>query len=66
MATAARQELTSATRRYAHIVDESIPAPSIAAMHRMEEVDELNYLSHILIRMFEVEGEAGEKRFSLR
>jgi inositol hexakisphosphate/diphosphoinositol-pentakisphosphate kinase len=52
--------------RFAHLADESLPAPSYSSLAKLEETEELGYLSHLVFRLFEVMGENGQKRFSLR
>jgi len=52
--------------RFAHVTDHTIPSPSRSTLLKLEEVDELGYLSNIVFRLFEVVNESGEKRFSLR
>ena len=52
--------------RFAYLADPSIAPPSLYTMHRLEEVDELNYLSHVVFRLYEVTTDKGDKRFSMR
>jgi len=52
--------------RFAHLADDTLPSPSRSALVKLEETEELGYLSHIVFRLFEVMSETGEKRFSLR
>ena len=52
--------------RFAHLADSSVVAPPANALQRMEAVEELDYLSHVVLRLFEVTKEDGSKRTIVR
>jgi hypothetical protein len=52
--------------RYAYVADDGLAAPHSTHLKKLEQVDELDYLSHIVFRLFEVKEDDAPTTFIVR
>ena len=52
--------------RYAHLASAALPKPADSALKRLAEMNELSYLCHIVVRLFEVTEPDGSKHHTVR